>query len=553
MERFLIFRLLTFVLLKTIIVKNMKIIIINGSPHGQNGVTSQYTKYLEIKFAEHEFNTIEVARKINKLERDIDFFNEILQQIEIADAIIWAFPVYSMLIPSQLKLFVELLFERNTNKVMKGKFATSISSSANFYDHTAHDYMHGISVDLGLKYVKGYSPEMRDLLTENGRNNLVGFASDFFWKISINNNLEDRAIPAVEWKTVDLSEIHLPKKVAKTGNKNIVIISDANPTDDNLLKMLDLFDRQVSHKVAVIELRNIEMKGGCIGCLKCGSGGACFYNDEYAETFEKVKKADAVIYAGAIKDRYYSARFKKFIDRYFSNGHRAVLSASLLGHIVSGPLNQLSPMKETLEAHIEVAHCQRLGVISDENIDPNITAKNISNMVLFLEHWFENKEWKNPQTFLGVGGGKIFRDLVYYNRGVMGADYQFYKENNLLDFPNTNYKNRIIGKIMLLIGKIPALEKEMKTNMNDHRIKPYKEVLENAQSSNGIDENDDDLSKILVILSSIIPPLGFFLFFKHKKKSPNKAKKALGSAIIGIPIGFIMGKYVMPFLSQLLF
>ena len=63
----------------------------------------------------------------------------------------------------------------------------------------------------------------------------------------------------------------------------------------------------------------------------------------------------------------------------------------------------------------------------------------------------------------------------------------------------------------------------------------------------------DELSKPLTILSSIIPPIGFILYFKYKNEFPNKAKKALGSGLIGIPIGFVMGQYVMPFLKNLLF
>jgi len=531
---------------------SMKIIVINGSPHGKNGITSQYTKYLEIKFPEHEFNTIEVARKIKKLERNLDCYNEVIKQIDNSDAIIWAFPVYTMWVPSQLKQFIELLFEKNAKKILAGKLATSISSSANFYDHTAHDYIHGISADLGLKYVKGFSAEMRDILSENGRNNLLGFANDFFWKLSINDNLEDRTIPEIHWQPTDLSKITLPKSVAKTGNKKVVIISDANPTDYNLLKMLDLFERQVSHKIERINLNEIEIKGGCVGCLRCGNGDACFYKDEYAEAFEKVKKADVVIYAGAVKDRYYSARFKKFNDRYFSNGHRHVLNAGLLGHIVSGPLNQLAPMKETLEAQIEVAHCHRLGIVSDEHTDPNVTVKNINSMAQFLEHWINNKEWISPQTFLGVGGGKIFRDLVYFNRGVMGADYRFYQKEKLFDFPTRNYKQRLIGKMLMIMQKIPAMQKEFKTGMNDNRLKPYRKLLAETEAIN-INSRKDDLNKSLLMISSIIPPIGFFLFFKHRKKYPNKAKKAMGSAIIGIPIGFVMGKYVMPLILQLLF
>lgn len=457
---------------------NMKITVLNGSPHGKNGVTAQYTKYLEIKFPEYEFNTVEVARKIHKIERDTNYFDEIIQQIDTADAVIWAFPVYFMLVPSQLKLFIELLFERNEQKALKGKIATAISSSANFYDHTAHNYIHDISVDLGFRFVKGFSAEMRDILSENGRNNLLGFAKDFFWKVRIDDNLEVRTIPAVKWESVDLSKVPLPESLNKKDNKIIVIISDANPADYNLLKMLDLFERQVSYKVERIELNEIKIKGGCIGCLRCGNGDACIYKDEYAEAFETVKRADVVIYAGAIKDRYYSARFKKFIDRYFSNGHRHVLKAGLLGHIVSGPLNQLVPMRETLEAHIEVAHCQHLGIVSDEHSDPNVTTKNICNMVQFLEHWMSNTQWKSPQTFLGIGGGKIFRDLVYYNRGVMGADYRFYKENKLFDFPNWNYVNRFISRMLMIMQRIPSMQKKFKAGMNDNSLRPYREMLE---------------------------------------------------------------------------
>ena len=62
-----------------------------------------------------------------------------------------------------------------------------------------------------------------------------------------------------------------------------------------------------------------------------------------------------------------------------------------------------------------------------------------------------------------------------------------------------------------------------------------------------------ELSKPLLMLSSIVPPVGFVLYFVHRKTSPKKARKAMGSALIGIPIGFVMGNYIMPFLFNLLF
>lgn len=55
--------------------------------------------------------------------------------------------------------------------------------------------------------------------------------------------------------------------------------------------------------------------------------------------------------------------------------------------------------------------------------------------------------------------------------------------------------------------------------------------------------NTDELSKPWFILSNIVPPIGFFLYFKHRNQFPNKAKKALTGAIIGIPVGLVM-KYL---------
>ena len=65
--------------------------------------------------------------------------------------------------------------------------------------------------------------------------------------------------------------------------------------------------------------------------------------------------------------------------------------------------------------------------------------------------------------------------------------------------------------------------------------------------------NDDDLKKSILILCSVFPPIGFFLFFIHRNQSPAKARKALGSALIGVPIGLLMGRFVIPFFKSIFF
>jgi len=63
------------------------------------------------------------------------------------------------------------------------------------------------------------------------------------------------------------------------------------------------------------------------------------------------------------------------------------------------------------------------------------------------------------------------------------------------------------------------------------------------------DNNKDNLSSLWFILSQALPPIGFFLYFKHRNQFPNKARKALTSAIIGVPIaliaGYILNNYIL--------
>lgn len=57
-------------------------------------------------------------------------------------------------------------------------------------------------------------------------------------------------------------------------------------------------------------------------------------------------------------------------------------------------------------------------------------------------------------------------------------------------------------------------------------------------------DDKDNLSRFWFIISNALPPIGFFLYFRHRKAYPNKAKRALTSAMIGVPIT-ILGGYIM--------
>lgn len=438
----------------------MNITVINGSPKGTKGTSHQYIRFLQHQYPEHNFEVIEGARKINKIERDPGRFENVVTQMVEADAIIWCYPVYFMLVPAQLKRFFELLFERARPQVLAGKPATVICSSAHFYDHTAHDYVSGVSADLGLSFVQGFSGDMDDLQTEQGRHNVIGFA-DSFLRHAAGQIPVDAPLPPVQPGTHAFAPDPLPK-TPKAGNKRIVVITDARREDRNLQQMIEIFERSVSHPVECLELNELRMDGGCTGCMGCADDGVCGYKDDYAAAFDqRVKPADVVVYAGAVRDRFFSARMKMFMDRYFRYGHRPVAGKQLVGYLVSGPLSQLPAMNEVLEANMQMGHSQRLGSVTDEDPNSEITTARLQSMARSVDAWLKHP-WFLPVTFLGVGGTKIFRDLVYENKGVLTADHHFYRDNGLYDFPQRNLKKRLVMAIILLCKKIPFLRKRIK-------------------------------------------------------------------------------------------
>lgn len=456
----------------------MKVVVINGSPTGSKGATSHHVTYLERRHPEHEFHEIEVARKIRRIERDEERFDTIVAEMQSADVLIWAFPVYLMLVPAQLKRFVELLFERLEPGAFAGKLTTTFSTSGRHFDHTAHDYMEGICSDLDMVFVHGFSAAYNSLVTEKGRKDLEGFAKELFHHTAGAMPVDTRPLP-IESSMPEYSP-ELPSERPKKGNKRIVVITDAGPEDSNLLGMIDMFERSVGHSVDRLELRKIRMDGGCRGCMRCEDGSPCVYKDEYAEAFdERVRPADVVIYAGVVRDRYLSARFKIFIDRYFSNGHRPVLQGKLMGFLISGPLGQLATLREILEAHIQVAHCQRLGIVTDEDPDSSVTSARLQSMAAFAERWLENP-WYAPATFLGAAADKNFRDLVYSHKGIMPADHRFYRANGFYDFPQDQLGERLFNNVLYALRSVPFLKKKMSKAVRTGHTRALRKVLEKA-------------------------------------------------------------------------
>ena len=458
----------------------MDIVVLNGSPKGELSVTRQYIEYLNLTFPQHRFNVINIGKNIKSLENKHDHFNETMKEISNADALMWCFPVYACLIPYQLKKFIELVEAREFKKCFEGKYATSISTSAHFYDHTAHNYIHQISYDWDMQYLEGYSAEMNDLLKPEERKNLSLFFEDFLSCVENQAALEQRYIPINPNITKYIPSEDI-QNIPLQNNKKVILLNDITSQDHNLAQMVNVFSNLLPMEVKNINLHEVTLKGGCLGCIRCGYDGTCVYNDDMQYVLEELKSADAIIIAATIKDRYLSSRWKLFFDRSFCNGHRPVNMGKQIGYIISGPLKQLPNLREILQAMAEVGRMNLVGYVTDEyNTSEEITAL-LKTFAQRLLHQTETNAAK-PKTFLGVGGHLIFRDLIYNMRGIFRQDHIFYKKHGLYDFPQRNIKNRLVNNIFQIAMVSPKLRKTIFQRSENEMIRAHQRVLQEIQN-----------------------------------------------------------------------
>ena len=286
----------------------MNIIVLNGSPKGETSVTMQYVRYLEQAFPQHAFTQLHIARRGRALERDHEAFAAVIEQIRQADVVLWAFPLYYMLVHGNYRRFIELIWERDVTSAFKHKYTASLSTSIHFYDHTAHAYIQAISDDLGMHYTGAYSAEMRDLFEADKRDALVAFATRLLDATERRTQTAPRFAP-LHPRSFDYIPGEAPSKVATRGKK-IIILTDAEPNQANLNHMVARIQRTFGDGVEIINLHDVGIKGGCLGCLHCGYDNECAYEgkDEYIDMHrQRLQTADILILAGAIRDRYLSA------------------------------------------------------------------------------------------------------------------------------------------------------------------------------------------------------------------------------------------------------
>ena len=232
----------------------MKILVLNASPKGKNSVTLHTALYLQKLHPEHVFSFLPVGQRIKSYEKDFAPARAVLEQ---ADLILFCYPVYTFIAPYQLHRFIELIKADGVD--LSGKFASQITTSKHFYDVTAHRFVEENCADLGMKVVRGLSADMEDLLKEQGRKQ----ARDFFDQLVFSCEHGLFAAPPVKAPAREKA-VYQPtlSSAAKSKEKDVVIVTNCAPEDENLQNMIADFRAALPFESRIVNLREFPFDGG---------------------------------------------------------------------------------------------------------------------------------------------------------------------------------------------------------------------------------------------------------------------------------------------------
>lgn len=438
----------------------MNICVLSGSPKGKNSITFQTVLYLQKKYPNDTFEVVHIGPRIRQLEKDLA---PALAPIRKAELLLFCYPVYTFIVPYQLHRFIELL--KASGEDLTGKCAAQLSTSKHFYDTTAHNFIRDNCLDMGLKYVGGLSADMEDLLKTKGQQEACAF-----WDL-VRFRMENDIFTPFPQKRATALPAYIPSGIAaeKKPGREVVIVANLQEGDAELEAMIQDFRDQYPHDSRVVNLNEYPFRGGCLGCFHCAVSGKCVYTDGFDDFLrQEIQGGSAIVYAFRIQDHSMGSRMKLYDDRQFCNGHRTVTSGMPMGYLIRGDLEAEPNLNMIIQGRADVGGNFLAGVAVD--------ARGVSNLAKELDYALETK-LTQPAMFLGVGGMKIFRDLIYTMQGMMQADHKFYKEHGIYDFPQKQVGTILKMKLVGALLSNPKVMEKAGSKMTEGMLMPYTKLF----------------------------------------------------------------------------
>lgn len=439
----------------------------------------QHSLYMLRQVENVEWKVLHVGKELTDINIEPSWLEAVLADLETSDAIIWNTPVYTMLVPWQLMRFFQLIKEAGKNAVFSGKYATSMMTCFHYYDHLAEQYLRGMCEDRGMLFVEGRTADNEDMLKLEHRAGMRFFIQDFIQTCRNRLPVERRFMPLPDVPSPRFTPSSIiSSSTAKQKVLRTVLLTDEVHQDGNLSRMIDVFLDAYPHEVEVININDYPYESACHGCLRCELVGECDRKDGFQDFYLKlVNTCNVLIFGMNTEERYLKPIWKLFIDRTFSNGHRTSMMGKHTAYLVAGPLRSLSGVRQFLDGKDNVGRENAICIIGDEYNDSQYLESLLRQSATRLSEAALAKYQKSI-NFLGWGGIKIFRDLIYGMRGVVGDDHRFYKQNGLYDFPQKDWRKQLFNLTMGLAFKSKAVRIQAYERMPAMYIKLHKAIVD---------------------------------------------------------------------------
>ncbi|NLV50321.1 MAG: iron-sulfur protein [Clostridiales bacterium] len=464
----------------------INVLIVNGSPKGEYSLTLQHSLYMLGQEDAVNSKVIQAGEVLSSIIFDKAWLESAISDIEWSDAIILTTPVYTMLVPWQLMRFFELIKDAGKSDVFFGKYATSMMTCFHYYDHLAENWLRAKSEDLGMSYLEGRTADNTDMLGKDNRASMRFFMHEFLETCRNKSVVERRFMPLKETKSPEFkpSRVTEPvssKSAAQGASLKTVLLTDEYRKDGNLSAMIDVFIDAYPHPVEVVDINDFPYEAGCHGYLRCELVGECDRKDGFQDFYVNlVNSCDVLLFGMNTQDRFLKPIWKLFLDRTFSNGHRTSMMGKHTAYLVAGPLRSLPDVRQFLEGKSNVGRENAIGIISDEYEHSaqlecllRETAESLSKAAL--------AKYQKSVNFLGVGGIKLFRDLIYSMRGVVPDDNRFYRKNKLYDFPQKDIARQIFNLGMGFLFKFKFIRVGAYERMPALYIKLHKHIVNSGK------------------------------------------------------------------------
>ena len=447
----------------------MKILVLNGSPKGDMSVSYHHVLFLEKHYKSITFEYIHIGKRIKTYHGDV--LGDLIEKMSTVDCVMWVYPVYTFSIPYQMMVFMNRLQSHPKKSLLKDVYSVQLSTSKHFFDITAYDYMKTQLKDLEMIHIEGLMADMDEMLKEIGRHKMIGFMDQVLY--TIEHNL---VYPNIKQNVHELYHFrYSPVPEADKTPSKILVVYNGEAYSDTLKDMILAFENLCSYEVHRLDISNINIQGGCLGCLKCTFIGNCIYRDEFEETYQnKIMTADILVYASDIKNHYLHEDFKLIDDRAFYNGHRVNVENKATCYLITGHYSHEHTLKHIIEARAHVGHMTLFEPVTNESGDVLNQIERLCDEVSY----FMEKRPVPKTSFYGIGGMKVFRDLIYNMRSLMIDDHDYYKANKLYDFPEKHYFKHFFIRLGIKHISKPKRFKKYAHRMNEWVLLRYKKVVD---------------------------------------------------------------------------